>query len=643
MLRKALERLPGSVRLWKAAVELAAEDDARVLLGRAVECCPQHVELWLALARLESYDNAKKVLNRARQAVPTDASIWITAAKLEESQGHEEMVGKVIARAIKSLSANGARAGCCRGGGWWWGFVVVMAAAVPWFGRATPKHTPSPNPLQSKHQHNTNNNTHPKKQHKPQQPLKKGVVISREGWLKEAEAAERSTPPMVLTCAAIVAAVAGLGVEPEDRRRTWLADADEMARRGSTETARALFAELQREFPAREDVWLEAAKLEKAVGGSGSGGSGGGSGGSSERLDALLRRAVTYCPRAEVLWLMAAKEKWLGGDVPGARGVLAEAFAANPDSEAVWLAAFKLEFESGERERARALLAKARASEACATPRVWMKSAIVEREEGDAAAERALLEEGLRRHPSFHKLWLMLGQLEERLGCPDAARTAYAAGVKRCPECAALWRAAARVEEQAGAVGKARAILEQARQRLPKRDDALEDRTDLWLAAVRTEQRAGSAKAAETLLAKALQELPSSGRLWAEAIAAAPRPQRKAKSADALKRCDQDAAVVAAVANLFWQDRKADKARAWFNRAVALAPEVGDHWAQLYRFELQLGSPETAAEVARRAAEKAPRYGERWTRVSKDPRNAHLATDALLKKVAVDFETLPPP
>ena len=60
-----------------------------------------------------------------------------------------------------------------------------------------------------------------------------------------------------------------------------------------------------------------------------------------------------YCPTAEVLWLMAAKERWLAGDVPGARAILAEAFAANPDSEDVWLAAFKLEFENDEPQRAR--------------------------------------------------------------------------------------------------------------------------------------------------------------------------------------------------------------------------------------------------------------------------------------------------
>ena len=41
VLRRALEKVPTSVRLWKAAIELAGEDDARVLLKRATECCPQ--------------------------------------------------------------------------------------------------------------------------------------------------------------------------------------------------------------------------------------------------------------------------------------------------------------------------------------------------------------------------------------------------------------------------------------------------------------------------------------------------------------------------------------------------------------------------------------------------------------------------
>ena len=49
----------------------------------------------------------------------------------------------------------------------------------------------------------------------------------------------------------------------------------------------------------------------------------------------------------------------------------------------------------------------------------------------------------------------------------------------------------------------------------------------------------------------AVQECPTSGRLWAEAVMMAPRPARKQKGSEALKRCDNDPHVVAAVAQLF--------------------------------------------------------------------------------------------
>jgi hypothetical protein len=52
------------------------------------------------------------------------------------------------------------------------------------------------------------------------------------------------------------------------------------------------------------------------------------------------------------------------------------------------------------------------------------------------------------------------------------------------------------------------------------------------------------------------QECPTSGMLHAEAISMAPRPQRRAKSVDALKRCNDDPHIIAAVAQLFWHDRK---------------------------------------------------------------------------------------
>jgi pre-mRNA-processing factor 6 len=41
----ALENIPNSVVLWKSAVELEEEEDARIMLSRAVECCPTNVEV----------------------------------------------------------------------------------------------------------------------------------------------------------------------------------------------------------------------------------------------------------------------------------------------------------------------------------------------------------------------------------------------------------------------------------------------------------------------------------------------------------------------------------------------------------------------------------------------------------------------
>ena len=69
-------------------------------------------------------------------------------------------------------------------------------------------------------------------------------------------------------------------------------------------------------------MWIRAAQHEKTHG-------------TRESLDTLLRKAVSYCPHAQVLWLMGAKEMWLAGDVAGARAILNEAFRANPDSEQV--------------------------------------------------------------------------------------------------------------------------------------------------------------------------------------------------------------------------------------------------------------------------------------------------------------------
>ena len=161
---------------------------------------------------------------------------------------------------------------------------------------------------------------------------------------------------------------------------------------------------------------------------------------------------------------------------------------------------------------------------------------------------------------------------------------------------------------------------------------------DLWLAAVRLERRhEGGGKQALALMAKALQqsECPSSGKLWAEAISTEARPQQKSRSVDALKKCDNNPHVIVAVACLFMRDRKFEKARSWFNRAVTLDPDNGDAWASYLRFATLHGKGEDEKEsLLKRAVAADPRHGDLWCKAKKGVENCHASTEAVMIKVA---------
>jgi pre-mRNA-processing factor 6 len=222
----------------------------------------------------------------------------------------------------------------------------------------------------------------------------------------------------------------------------------------------------------------------------------------------------------------------------------------------------------------------------------------------------------------------MLGQMEDRIGHAAKAKEVYENGLKHCPSCIPLWLSLASLEERINGLSKSRAFLTMARKKNPATPE-------LWLAAIRAELRHGNKKEADSLLAKALQECQTSGILWAAAIEMVPRPQRKSKSSDAIKRCDHDPHVIAAVAKLFWHDRKVDKARSWLNRAVTLAPDIGDFWALFYKFELQHGNADTQRDVLKRCIAAEPKHGERWQAISKAVENSHQPVDAILRRVVL--------
>ncbi|KAI9303749.1 PRP1 splicing factor, N-terminal-domain-containing protein [Cunninghamella echinulata] len=583
ILADAVRSIPQSVKIWLKAVNLETDTkNKKKVLRRALEFIPNSVKLWRTAINMEDNpEDAKILLSRAVELIPLSVELWLALARLETYDNARKILNKAVNTIPTSHEIWIAGARLQEEHGQKEMVEKLITAAV--------------NKLS-----------------------KLGAAMTREQWLKEAEKCESNGS--VLTCQAIVKVTIGLGLDEEDEEdleNIWMEDAENSKNHGSIETARAIYAHALKTFPGQKFIWQQAALLEKSHG-------------TPESLEELLKRAVKYCPQAEVLWLMGAKEKWLAGDVDGARMILREAFEANPNSEQIWLAAVKVESENQEYERARILLENARKQSG--TERVWMKSAMLERQMKNYKECVQLLEEGLAIYPTFDKLWMIKGQVENTfLNDPTKARETYNKAVKLCSKSVPLWIQLARLEEQMGMVTKARNTLEKARFANPKTPD-------LWVEAIRIENRANNSSAAKTITAKALQECPTSGAIWMEAIFMEPRPQRKARSVDALKKCEHDPIVVTTVARLFWNDRKIEKARNWFQKAVQIDPDQGDSFAWWYKFELQHGMEEHQQNVIKRCIQAEPHHGEHWQTVAKDVKNIGKRTEELLILCAASLD-----
>ena len=266
-----------------------------------------------------------------------------------------------------------------------------------------------------------------------------------------------------------------------------------------------------------------------------------------------------------------------------------------------------------------------------------MKSAVFERQQGRYDPALEVVSAALSKYPKFAKLYMIQGQIHEKRGNRTAARAAFAAGLKACPKEETLWILASRLEEADGRSIKARSLLEKGRLTIPQSEA-------LWAEAVHVEERVAASSGggpqaqaqAKAVLARALQECPTSGVLWSLAIWAEPRPARKARSVDALKKTKDNPVVTCTVARLFWAERKIEQARRWFARSVGTEQDkdLGDNWAWWLKFERQHGTQEYAEEVIKQCVAAEPHHSPVWQSVAKDDANVGKSTKEILLLVA---------
>ncbi|KAI1402290.1 pre-mRNA splicing factor [Hypoxylon fuscum] len=579
---QAIQKNNRSVQLWVEAMKL--EDDTRSkkrVIRHALDHIPESEALWKEAVNLEEDpSDAKLLLAKATELIPISVDLWLALARLESPENAQKVLNK-------------ARKHCPTSHEIW----IAAARLQEQLGQGEKVNV---------------------MKRAAQVLVKESAMPKREEWIGEAEKCEQEGA--IITCQGIIRETLGYGLdEDDDRKDTWMDDARGCINRGMYETARAIFAYALRVFPTSKTIWLAAADLERNHG-------------SKDDLWAVLEKAVNAVPRSEVLWMMLAKEKWQAGEIDNARRVLARAFQQNPNNEDVWLAAVKLEAENGQIGQARGLLMQAR--QEAPTDRVWMKSAVFERQLNDLDAALDLVQQALNLFPTSAKLWMIKGQIYEDLDKPLQAREAYSTGVKAVPKSVPLWLLYSRLEEKLGQLPKARSVLDRARLAVPKS-------AELWCESIRVERRAQNTKQAESLMERALRDVPKpdQGVLWSEKIwHLTARPQRKPRALEAIKEVDNDPALLVAVARIFWSERRLERAQNWFEKALVRDSDLGDSWAWYYKFLLEHGTEDKRQEVISKCVGVEPRHGEAWQRVAKNPRNAQKGVEEVLKLVAAELQ-----
>lgn len=605
LIAKGCAKNPKSEDLWLENIRLNENRNAKVIAAEAIKANNKSVRLWVEAMKLESDQRSKKkVIRQALLYIPKSEMLWKEAVNLEEDPADARLL---LAKAVEEIP-NSVEL-----------WLALAHLETPVNARKIIQKAQKANPQSheiwiagARLMEQMGDSKVNMMKRAVLALVKESAMPKREEWIAEAEKCEAEGA--VITCANIIQETLGWGLdEDDDRKDTWMEDAKMSVARGKYETARAIYAYALRVFPTSKTVWLAAVDLERNHG-------------TKEALSHVLKKATEACPHSETLWLMRAKEKLLAGELDEARKVLGEAFQQNPNNEDIWLAAVKLESDHGFTDQARELLNTAR--QQAPTDRVFMRSVVFERQQGQSEAALELVGDALQLFPASPKLHMLKGQIYEDMNELPQARQAYSIGVKACPKSIPLWILYSRLEEKAGAIVKARSVLDRARTAIPKSPE-------LWCELIRVERRAGNLAQAKNLMASALKEMPKSGLLWSERIwYLEARTQRKPLALQAIKEVENDPILFVAVARIFWLERKLDRAQSWFEKAIVLDGDVGDSWAWYYKFLLQHGTDEKREEVISKCVSNDPRHGEYWQPVAKDPKRWKHTVEDNLKQVA---------
>uniref|UniRef100_A0A8V5GSZ5 Pre-mRNA-processing factor 6 n=1 Tax=Melopsittacus undulatus TaxID=13146 RepID=A0A8V5GSZ5_MELUD len=382
VVAQAVRHLPQSVRIYIRAAELETDIRAKKrVLRKALEHVPNSVRLWKAAVELEEPEDARIMLSRAVECCPTSVELWLALARLETY----ENARKVLNKARENIPTDR--------------HIWITAAKLE--------------------EANGNTQMVEKIIDRAITSLRaNGVEINREQWIQDAEECDKAGS--VATCQAIMRAVIGIGIEEEDRKHTWMEDADSVC-----PAVKLLYAN-----PNSEEIWLAAVKLESENN-------------EYERARRLLAKARSSAPTARVrmhvaVFMKSVKLEWVLGNIAAAQELCEEALKHYEDFPKLWMMKGQIEEQKELVDKAREAYNQGLKKCPHSIP-LWLLLSRLEEKVGQLTRARAILEKSRLKNPKNPDLWLESVRLEYRAGLKNIANTLMAKALQECPNSGILW------------------------------------------------------------------------------------------------------------------------------------------------------------------------------------------------------------
>ena len=634
LFKSLISTNPKQSKTWLALIRLEEKagnlKSAKDLSQEACNACPDSEDVWIEASRLESFAQSKALLTRASEVLPNSVNIWMLLANKEPSREGKILILK---RALelnpenvklwKEIISHCTETEAKK-------FLQKAVFCAPhsvdlWLALAK---------LQSyKEARRTLNDA--RKQlpfehsiwiaaakleeaegniQNVQEMIKRGlktlnnsaVVIQRKTWIQEASIAELAGS--LITSKAILRTTLNIGINEESPRKDWIEDFDFLHQQNSFEACRFFYSIVLEQDPTFKQMWKKAYLLENEKG-------------NIIKVKEVLKAACSQIKEFGKLWVLLLKHIE-GNEL---NECLSKLVASEEVNEKAYLSVYRILMKNCQYIEVQSILTSVFLKSAC--PKIGKKLISFYIKLNDLVKAQETQSQLLNNPnpPAF--IYKYISNIFDYSKSKEILSNA----IKQTPQEPLLWIYLSELELNNSNPLKSRFILEQARGKCPC--------AELYIKSIEFELKLNPSTAV-FLCNQALQQFNNNGKIWALAIELASKKEKKSKIAEAFQHCNNNLDLFLVIARLFAQERKAEKARAWFEKCLKLNDEVGDVWLFYYEFEKVMADEERVKGIEDRIQAAEIRKGKIWRDVRKKEGNKEIGNLDLIKECLKDLKQI---